>query len=501
MTRWQLFSALAVVAVGAGLARAQDDTTQPSSSSSAGANQQQPVPAYGQENAPPPISENPPITGLDQPGLEPHAAPLSYLQPGATISESASTNIGNTLGGGQNFYSVTRALGTLTLERLWRNYDLALDYIGGGGYFNAKGLGGKLIQQMDLDQKITWKRGQLSLRDSFSYLPEGNFGGAYGSLGSFGIGSLGSLPSTGFQTGESLGALGETPRIFNGSAIDVVQELSPKSAITAMGGYAFTHFYGVDVETGDNFLNSSEASGFVGYDRSLTSHTQVAVAFGMQGFDFSLIKTRIETKVAQVFYGHRISGKMDFVAAAGPEFIHLDFPITVCSNPLLPPALCALGGGTLATEGFVSNRLGVAGRAQLRYRFTKTTADLSYARIVTSGSGLFAGAQSDVVRVGLARQLSRVWGAFADVGFSRNSHEAPDGGLLGVPGNVFETGFAGAALHRQLGRSFHAYGSYQFNTLWLDRSYCGTAPECNRVSNRQIITIGVDWTPKPIRLD
>ena len=36
---------------------------------------------------------------------------------------------------------------------------------------------------MDLDQKITWKRGQLSVRDSFSYLPEGNFGGAYGSTG------------------------------------------------------------------------------------------------------------------------------------------------------------------------------------------------------------------------------------------------------------------------------------------------------------------------------
>ena len=31
---------------------------------------------------------------------------------------------------------------------------------------------------MDIDQKITWKRGQLSVRDSFSYLPEGNFGGS-----------------------------------------------------------------------------------------------------------------------------------------------------------------------------------------------------------------------------------------------------------------------------------------------------------------------------------
>ena len=34
-----------------------------------------------------------------------------------------------------------------------------------------------------MNQRIKWKRGQLSLRDNFSYLPEGNFGFSYGSLG------------------------------------------------------------------------------------------------------------------------------------------------------------------------------------------------------------------------------------------------------------------------------------------------------------------------------
>ena len=56
--------------------------------------QQEPVPAYGQENTPPPVSENPPLSGLDLPSLEPHAAPLSYIQPGATFSESADSNAG-----------------------------------------------------------------------------------------------------------------------------------------------------------------------------------------------------------------------------------------------------------------------------------------------------------------------------------------------------------------------------------------------------------------------
>src|SRR5579864_3423470 len=105
------------------------DATQSSSSA------QEPVPAYGQENAPPPISENPPLSGLDLPSLEPHSAPLSYIQPGATVSESADTNIGN-VPGGSSVRSVTRALGSLTLHRLWSHYDLAIDYAGGVGYYN-----------------------------------------------------------------------------------------------------------------------------------------------------------------------------------------------------------------------------------------------------------------------------------------------------------------------------------------------------------------------------
>src|SRR5205814_3921759 len=76
---------------------AQDSSTPPQEP--APESNQQPVPAYGQDNAPAAISENPPLSGLDLPSIEPHAAPLSYLQPGATFSESAESNAGNVAGG------------------------------------------------------------------------------------------------------------------------------------------------------------------------------------------------------------------------------------------------------------------------------------------------------------------------------------------------------------------------------------------------------------------
>ena len=247
MSKFERICTLGMLTFALSSAWAQDTSTPPAEP--APGNQQAPVPAYGQDNAPSPVSENPPLSGLDLPSLEPHAAPLSYWQPGATVSQSAETNAGN-VAGGTGVSSVSRALGSVTLRRLWSNYDLALDYIGGFGYYTLEGQGFKSLQQADVAQKISWKRGQLALRDSFSYLPEGNFGGAYGSTGSQGIGSLGNTSFGMFANGSSMGTFGLAPRILNVAIADVSQSLTPKSTLTAAAGYAFTHFYGNDVATG-----------------------------------------------------------------------------------------------------------------------------------------------------------------------------------------------------------------------------------------------------------
>jgi hypothetical protein len=99
-----------------------------------------------------------------------------------------------------------------------------------------------MVQQLNLDQRITWKRGQLAIRDSFSYLPEGSFGGAYGS--NAGDTLSGGAIGGGLLGGELLGALGQVPRIINLSVADVVQSLTPKSTFTAAVGYAFVHYTG-----------------------------------------------------------------------------------------------------------------------------------------------------------------------------------------------------------------------------------------------------------------
>lgn len=507
---------LVILAAGLNSARAQD-TSAPASGGSVpqassqsnsaedtsaqnSSQTQQPLAPYGQDNSAPPYEENPPISGLDQPGLEPHGAPLSYLQPGATVSESVDSNVENAPGAGAT-HSISRGLGSLQLQRLWSHYDLALQYIGGVAYYNQSGLGWKLLQQMDLDQKITWKRGQLSLRDSFSYLPEGNFGAAYGSLGSEGIASLGNTSFGSFWGGAGLGTLGLVPRVSNVSLADVTENLTPKSALTAAGGYAVVHFYGTDPFTGGSYLNNTQVSGQVGYDRILSSRTQVAVVYGYQGFDFSSIGTAFHSHVILGMYGHRISGKMDFLIGAGPQITDIDLSTIL---------------GTLNDR-----RVGVAGRMQLRYQLSRTSFNLSYQRFETGGSGLFAGSETDLATLSADHRLTRVWNVFADLGYSRNSRLQqltleqlaqcnlqgignPNPNLPVCPGvnaNTYTYGYAGVGLHRAFGHNFHGFVSYQFNELAFDNSFCAGLPVCSRIGNRSVGTIGLDWTPRPIRID
>ena len=499
---------------------AQDSSTQPTgtASQSGQTGQQEPVPAYGQQGAGAINSENPPLSGLDLPSLEPHAAPLSYLQPGATFNESAITNASNALGGGSNFSSITQGLGSITLRRLWSNYDLALDYMGGAAYYSQGGQGWKLLQQMDIDQKINWKRGNLSLRDSFSYLPEGNFGAAYGALGSLGVGALGASSLSTFFGGQQIGTLGFAPRIMNISLADISESLSPKSALTAEGGYAFTHFYGSDATTGTSFIGSSQVTAQAGYNRVLNPHTQLALVYGYQSFDFSVDGTAFHSHVIQAMYGHRITGRMDLSLGAGPQVTLISSQAAACSNSQIPLFYCASFGATLESVTNKQTQLGVAAQARLRYQLTKTQLDLNYQRFETGGSGIFAGAQTNLVSLSANRQLSRVWNGFVDIGYSMNSRLQPltqqqvlqcTQLLGGVPSatcpafnaSTYNYGFAGGGIRRHFGAALNAFFSYQFDELKFGESYCVAGTACNRISNQNIITFGLDWTPRPIRLD
>jgi len=490
----------------------QDSSQQPADSTPEG-NPQQPAPAFGPDNPAPLPADNPPISGLDLPNLEPHAAPLSYLQPGAHISESLDSNVQNSLGG-SGIHSITDATGSLELQRLWKNYDLALDYLGGVGYYNARGVGLKQIEELGVNQKISWKRGQLGIRDAFSYQPEGTFGSAYGSVASTGA-ALGGQSV--FFGGTGLGELGQVPRIMNISLVDVVENLTPRSSVTAAGSYAFTHFLENDPVLGNSFIGNRQVSAQVGYNHVIGKHDQGALVYGYQDFRFST-GVSFQSHVIQLMWGHRISGRLDFIIGVGPQFTQLNnilVPVAVTDlrkTDAFPPCVVAVTNSGNQIECPRNDfRVGVAGRMQLRYQFRRASVSLSYNRFTTSGSGFFAGAQSDIATFDVNRSVGRTWTAFSDVGYSRNSRivgsNCPAGSVTsscttsGVSANSYQYLFAGVGMRKQIGRTLRVYGSYQFNDLLFDNSFCQSTTPCNRISQRHVGTIGLDWTPRPMRLD
>ncbi len=479
LSRWACWLALWMLAMPAVWAQETGDASPPPPTTAPASAPQQTAPPTN-----PPINpmDNPPISGLDVPSLEPEAGPKNFWQPALHFSESADTNVQETLGSGGTFTSVTRALASLALQREWNRDKLTLEYEGGAAYYNASGVGVRSVQQFDVEQRVGWQRGHFGIQNSFNYLPEGTFGAAYGSMnGLGGILSGGSSPV--FFGGGAFGSLGQVPRIMNLTLADVEEDLSPKSSLTFAGGYGLLHFTGDQTVLGPDFtpigfIGNSQVTAQAGYSRVLGPHDQGALVYGYQGFNFSATGLGFHSHVVQVMWGHRISGRMDFLVGIGPQVTQ----ITI--------------------DGLQNNSVGVAGRASLRYRFPQTSLHLSYDHYNTAGSGFFAGQKSDVLRFGAVRPLGRLWSVQTDAGYAYNQRLQATPTGVGVDAAIYGYGFAGAALHRMFTRNLHGYLSYQFDDLYFNQGSCvaGVAG-CQRISQRHVATIGIDWSPKPIRMD
>ena len=87
--------------------------------------------------------------------------------------------------------------------------------------------------------------------------------------------------------------------------------------------------------------------------------------------------------------------------------------------------------------------------------------------------------------------------ATLDVGYTRNKTLIPGTAIPGVDATGFDRVFAGGDVRRNLGRYWTAYFGYQFNDLLLTGATCSGA--CS--SQRHVALLGVEWHPRPIRLD
>jgi hypothetical protein len=452
-----------------------DDGAQPPSSETlpAGINQQSEPTQPASSPQPPPYVLNAPIVGLNIPLRIIGGETRSFLLPGAQLSVGGATDQRDGFGPSDT-YATVRGLGSLSFQRLWKQYNFGADYIGGAAYLGQRSPDWALLQSINVDQHIAWSTGQVTIRDEFSYLPEGNFGlSAYGGSASL-SGLNGGFTGLGggiFGPGQ-LASLGHQPRLNNELVGEVVQYLSPRSSIGAGVSYGLVHFIGGKFDLINNWQVSAQAS----YDYQISRRNQVAVLYAHQTFQYpSSVGNDIDANLVNVLFGHRQSGRLEFIAGAGPQFTHI-------VSPFFGPI----------------DRVTVSGRASLKYQRRETGIALSFLRYTSNGSGFFPGANTDIVRLVASRPLGRLWGAQLDIGYNHNTRLAP---TSTASPRTFDYVFAGAGVHRQLSREFSAFASFQFSNTNFDAPFCLTVSSCGRTSQREVGLVGLDWHPHPIPMD
>jgi hypothetical protein len=433
-----------------------------------------PAPAFGQ-NAPVLSPENPPVSGLDEPTLELRTASRSFIAPALQVSESADTNGANQLGS-SGLQSVTHVLGAFDLQQFWPKSDLFFEYLGGGAFYSSPHEGQHEAQQMHaagLEAVTRWRTGQATLRDSFSYLPDGSFQSGYGGdpgLGIANAGIGGGLP--GFSHGVG-GSVGNIPRLANTAILDAVQAINPRSAFTVAGAFTNSHFY----DATNTFLNGDQYTVQGGYSHLFSRHDQIGAIYGFQLFQFPQVAGgEVYNHVFNVRWSHTITGRLSLIAGAGPQYTDLQQVVEFKNWSL-------------------------SARVQLRYRFAHSSLSASYAKFTSPGSGFFAGAETQAAQLAYTRPLGRTWTVYADLGYSNNKRLQAS--LFGAQNaSSYNEGSAGAVFRKHLGRSYDFFGSYHFSEVAFNvppgfSGFSGTG----RIAHRHVGAIGVEWHPRPTRIE
>jgi hypothetical protein len=405
------------------------------------------------------------LSGVQTLSLGGLKASHSYWQPRIDIFESADSNAQTTTSG-YSWGSWTSLSGGVDVHHVSANNDLILNYLGGGMFSTTAGTNGGMVQQVGFSDRFALRRWTIIFLDQFSYLPESGvgFGGQAGLPLSGGtVGGIGSA----FHPGGTL-LVGQGRNVSNSFTTEADFALTPRTSLTLVGGYSLLNY------PDSNLLNSWEASARLGFNYLWTRKDTVALFYTYNGLRYNNSDQSIDTHTIQVSYGRRVTGRLTFQVAAGPEIAVSRLPIT-------------LGGNGIPSAN--STQLLWALDASAEYQLQRTGLSANYSHGVSSGSGVLAGSIADVVQGSATRQMSRTFSSGLTAGYSRNSGVAP-GALVPISQN-YNYWYVGA-------NASHPWGavgvtlSYQMQYQDSNATFC-TGATCGTNLIRHLISVGVGW--------
>lgn len=423
-----------------------------------------------------------PLTGARDFGPGSSGGGHSYLLPAFIWTGFADTGI-NGQPGFSNVETRSVYLGNLTLERLKSHSQTDLDLAGGASFY-SKSLRashaapppsyGTLVQAK-LSETLDWRRWQVLLSDQVMYLPESAFGfSGFGGLNSFagglGGGALGNQPNLNPTLLPNQSILtGNSRRVANTAVAEVAYHPGARSEITVTGLYGLLNF----LDPG--FVDNNYWGLLAGYNYQLNRRDEFGINYSHYLYKFSGSNFELLDRGFQLFYRHQLTGKLSLEIAAGPTL-----------NQIAQP----LGAGVVA-RGFWSTF------DSLKYRAGRTNAELTFARYLSGGGGVLLGAESDMARLTVGRQLARRFRGSLDFGHVFNQSLVQQTSVQRR--TKYETWEAGFNFSREVGERLSFYLNYNAQRQTTNNSLCFTA-DCGTVHLRQVGGIGINWHGRPIGL-
>ncbi len=267
------------------------------------------------------------------------------------------------------------------------------------------------------------------MRDNFLYSWQAGFGGAF--TGGPALETQNS-PIAALQPSlNPVGTIltGFARQVNNSTSGEADYSLSHRTTVTISGSYALLDF----VTPG--YLNSHSIDARAGYNYSLSSKNTVAVLLQYDRTSFGGSGTLFDSDLLQPSFGRRITGRLAFQVAAGPE-------LTV-----------------FRTSGAPDRRqLSWSVSTSLTHQTARTGYSISYFRGVSPGSGVFFGSEANTLTASANHLITRSWSASVNGGYAVNNALVS----VGIFAQNFKDWFAGANLSRQIGRHVHFALTYQY---------------------------------------
>lgn len=398
----------------------------------------------------------------------------SYWQPHVDIFLTVDSN--PTLTTGNSGWGTWSSLsGGVDMHKISANNDFELNYVGGGMISNDSSASNGVVQELTFTDKLSFRRWALTFLDYLSYLPESSAG--FGGLGTpftgggSGGGTLGTGQSLLVGRGQNLG------NQFNTQA-DVF--LTARSSLTFLGGYSTLKYFDNDL------LNYGTANARAGYNYQIDRKNTIGLDYTFSDTNYSNFHQSIVEHTFQVAYGRRVTGRLAFQIAAGPEVATFELPISTGS------------GGTGGETSSSTTNLYWSLNANLVYALQRTTFALAYSHGIDAGSGVLAGSETDTVNGSITHQVTRRFTGGITGGFSRNRGLAVVGTTAPLTTQTFDYWYGGGNLSYPLGRTMSLSLSYQLQYQTSGTAFCIGTP-CATDVIRNTISMGVNWRDRPHR--